>query len=127
MYHIFFIHSSVNRLLGCFHVLEVCFARMIAVADTLCALGFFGLNSVLLIFLIIQNKKRATPTAYGISQTRGRLDSVAPTYATATTTRDPSCVRDLHHSSQQPWILNPLSEARNLTSNLMVTSRIHFC
>jgi len=33
-------------------------------------------------------------------------------YATAIATRDPSHVCDLHHSSQQRWILNPLSGAR---------------
>ena len=37
---------------------------------------------------------------------------------------DLSCVCDLRHSSQQCWILNPLSEARDRTSNLMVPSRI---
>ena len=31
------------------------------------------------------------------------------TYTTATETSDPSCVCDLHHSSQQRWILNSLS------------------
>ena len=36
-----------------------------------------------------------------------------PTYTTATATQDPSCVCDLHHSSQQHWILNPLSKARD--------------
>ena len=36
-----------------------------------------------------------------------------PAYATATATQDPSCVCDLHHSSQQHWILNPLREARD--------------
>ena len=40
----------------------------------------------------------AVPSAYGGSQVRG------PIGATAT---------GLHHSSQQPWILNPLSEARD--------------
>ena len=51
-----------------------------------------------------------------------------PAYATATATPDPdpSCVFDLHHSSQQRRILNPLSEARDQTHNLMVPSRIHF-
>ena len=34
-------------------------------------------------------------------------------YTTATATRDPSCVCDLHHSSQQCRILNPLSKARD--------------
>ena len=38
-----------------------------------------------------------------------------PAYATATAIRDPSHVCDLHHSSWQHWILNPLSEARDWT------------
>ena len=32
-------------------------------------------------------------------------------YSTAEATPDPSHICDLHHSSQQPWVLNPLSEA----------------
>jgi len=47
-------------------------------------------------------------------------------YATATATQDPSQVCDLHHSSQQCQILNPLSKARDRTCNLMVPSRICF-
>ena len=38
-------------------------------------------------------------------------------FTTATAMRDP---RDLYHSSQQRQILNPLSEARDPTRNLMV-------
>ena len=38
-----------------------------------------------------------------------------PAYATATATRDLSYICNLHHSSQQRWILNPLSEARDQT------------
>ena len=34
-------------------------------------------------------------------------------YATATAMPDPSCICDLHCSSQQCWILNPLSGARD--------------
>ena len=45
-------------------------------------------------------------------------------YAAATAMQDPSCVWDLHHSSQQCQILNPLSEVRDGTRNLMVPSRI---
>ena len=45
----------------------------------------------------------------------------------ATATQDPSHVCDLQHSSQQHWIINPLSEARDRTCNLMITSQIHFC
>ena len=36
-------------------------------------------------------------------------------YATATATPDLSHVCNLHHSSQQRWIFNPLSEARDQT------------
>ena len=48
-------------------------------------------------------------------------------YTTATATQDPSHICDPHHSSQQRWILNPLSEARNRACNLMVPSWICFC
>jgi len=47
-----------------------------------------------------------------------------PAYARATATWDPSCICDLHHSSQQRQIPNPLSEARDQTRNLMVPSQI---
>ena len=47
-------------------------------------------------------------------------------YVTATATKDPSCVCKLHHSSWQCRILNLLSEARDQTYNLIVTSQIHF-
>ena len=39
---------------------------------------------------------------------------------------DPSCVCDLHHSSQQCRILNPLSEARDWTCVFMDASQIRF-
>ena len=60
----------------------------------------------------------AIPAAYGWSQARD--------YATATATGDPSHVCELHHSSWQRWILNPLSEARDWTHSLMDTSWTHF-
>ena len=48
-------------------------------------------------------------------------------YATAAAMQDPILVCDLHHSSRQHQILNPLSEARDPTCNLMVPIRILFC
>ena len=39
---------------------------------------------------------------------------------------DLSCICNLHHRSQQRWILNPLSKARNRTCVPMDTSQIHF-
>ena len=40
-------------------------------------------------------------------------------YATATATPDLSPVFNLHHSSLQHWILNPLSKARDQTHIFM--------
>ena len=47
-----------------------------------------------------------------------------PAYATATAAPDLSHICDLHHSSWQCRILNPLSEARDRTGNLLVPSQI---
>ena len=57
----------------------------------------------------------------------GKSELQLEAYTTATATRDPSCICNLHHSSWQCQILNPLMEARDRTRNLMVPSRIPFC
>ena len=49
-----------------------------------------------------------------------------PAYGTTVATWDPSRICDLHPSSWQRWIFNPLSETRDRTQNLMVPIRIHF-
>ena len=66
---------------------------------------------------------RSAPVAYGGPQARG--SNLA--YTTATAMPKPSLNCNLHHSSGQRRVLNPLSEARDRTHNLMVPSRIHFC
>ena len=48
-------------------------------------------------------------------------------YATATAMPDLSRICDLHHSTWQRQILNPLSEARDWTHILMGTSQICYC
>ena len=48
-----------------------------------------------------------------------------PAYTRATATWDLSRICNLHHNSRQHRILNPLSEARDRTCNLMVSSLIH--
>ena len=50
-----------------------------------------------------------------------------PAYTTATATQDLSGICNLHHSSWQRQIPDPLSEARDRTLILMDTSRIRFC
>ena len=47
-------------------------------------------------------------------------------YTTATAMQDPSHVYNLHHSSRQRRILNPLSEARDQTCFLVDTSWVHY-
>ena len=55
-----------------------------------------------------------------------KLELQLPAYATATAMPDLSHVCDLHHSSRQGQIPDPLSEARDQTRNLMLPSQIHF-
>ena len=69
---------------------------------------------------------RAPPLAFGGSQARGLIGAIVAAYTTATATRHPSHVFDLHHSSWQHWILNPLNKARDWTCNLVVPGRIRF-
>ena len=48
-------------------------------------------------------------------------------YTTATATQDQSPICDVHHISQQRQILNPLSEAKDLTRIFMDTSWVRYC
>ena len=57
--------------------------------------------------------------AYGGSWARGEIRAVA-----ATATLDLSQVCDPHPSSQQCWMFNPLSKARDPTRVLMDVSRV---
>ena len=65
--------------------------------------------------------------AYGGFQARDQIRAVAAglRHSHATATPDPCCVCNLYHSSQQHWILNPMSKARDRTYVVMDTSQIH--
>ena len=84
---------------------------------------------VFFIFYFIFCLFRAALKAYGSSRARGQIRAVAASLPTAVALaiQDPSWVCDLHHSSRQCQILNPLSDARDWTCNLMVPRRSHFC
>ena len=56
----------------------------------------------------------------------GPIGATAAGLQHTTATWDPSHIYDLHHSSWQRRILNPLNQARDQTRNLMAPSRIHF-
>ena len=57
----------------------------------------------------------------------GKSELQLPAYTTARAMRNPSRACNLHHSSRQHWILNPLRKARNWTLILMDPSQVHFC
>ena len=80
----------------------------------ICTFSGFGFG----VFLLF----RATPWHMEGNQ----LELELPACARASATPDPSRMCNLHHSSWQRRILNPLSEARDRTHNLMVPSRIPF-
>ena len=67
---------------------------------------------------------RATPVAYGGSQARGRIAATVVGLRHSHSNEGSELCLNLHHSSQQCWILNPLSETRDQTCILMNTSRV---
>ena len=79
----------------------------------------FPLKSIFCLF-------RVEPMAYRSSQARGQFGGVVLAYTTATEMQDLSRVCDLHHSSWQHQILNPLSEARDQIRILMDTSLVRY-
>ena len=88
--------------------------------------GFLTISRVYFIYLFIYlfslfAFSGAAPKAYGGSQARGLIGAVA--YARATGT-PPRCICNLHNSSRQRRILNPLSKSRDRARNLMVPSWI---
>ena len=86
--------------------------------------SFFCLFVCLFVFVFFAISW-AAPVAYRGSQARGPIRAVAAgLHTTATATLDPSRIFDLHHSSRQCQILNPLSKARDRTRNLLVPSQI---
>ena len=110
---LYYVTLSVNFCVPL--VVFACHTMVLNLDSVFCFLGFF-------VFLIF----RAAPTAYGTSQARGPIRATAAGLTTATATPDPSHVFDLHHSSWQHWILNPLSEARDQTYILMDTSQVRY-
>uniref|UniRef100_A0A8D1UMM7 Snurportin-1 n=1 Tax=Sus scrofa TaxID=9823 RepID=A0A8D1UMM7_PIG len=66
------------------------------------------------------------PRHMEVPRLRVQWELQLPAYTTATAVPDPSHVFDLHHSSRQHQILNPLSEARDRIRNLMVPSQTRF-
>ena len=83
--------------------------------------GFFSFLLFLLLFLFLFF---LGPHLWHMEVPRLKVESELqlPAYTAAAAMQDPSLICDLHHSSWQHCILNPLSKARDQTHILMVTS-----
>ena len=82
---------------------------------------FLFLNFYLFILLF-----RPAPWHVEVPRLGVELELQLLAYTTATAMQDLSHLCDLHHSSRQHQILNPLSEASDRTHVPMDTSRVHF-
>ena len=82
-----------------------------------------GIGIILSLFLLFLGLH---PQHMEVSRQGVVLELQLPAYTTATTTSNLSHVWDLHHSSQQCCILNPLSEARDWNCVLIDTSQVHY-
>ena len=81
------------------------------------SLGFFNFNFFFFFCFLGPYLQHMEVPGLGIE-----LELPMHTYATATAMPDPSHVCDLHHSLQQCWILNLLSEFRDQTCSLTDTN-----
>ena len=72
---------------------------------------FSSLLLLFLLFFLVFCLFRATLAAYGGSRPRGRIRATAASLHHSHSNRESRCVCDLHNSSQQHRIPNPLSEA----------------
>ena len=86
------------------------------------AMGLFYSYNIFFFFFFL----RPHPPHMEVPRPGVKSELQLPAYATATATWDPSHVCDLHHSSRQHRILNPLSKTRDRTCNFMVSSQIRF-
>jgi len=78
---------------------------------------FFSLSLFFFLF-------RASPATYGGSQARGRIGAAAANLHHSHSNTGSGHICNLHHSSWQHWVLNPLSEARDRTCILMDTMQV---
>ena len=69
---------------------------------------------------------RDTPAAYEVPRLGVESELLLLAYTIATAPQDPSLRGDVHRSSQQPRILNPLSRVRDRTHILTNAVQVHY-
>ena len=89
---------KINKYFFLINVLLVCMC-----------ISYKFLRSLLFFFLFRAHSRHMEVPGLGVEL------ELYPAYTTATAMPGPSCICDLHHSSPQHRILNPLSEARDGT------------
>ena len=77
-----------------------------------------------LFFLVLFVFSELNPQQIEVPRLQVKLELQLLAHTIATTMQELSCICDLHHSSRQPRILNPLRKARDWTHVLMDTSRV---
>ena len=105
-------------------LLHVCHGEMFGVLGFHLPCDSTRILFLFIFYLFIFVFSRAAPTAYGGSEARGLIGAVATSLCQSHSNGGLSRVCDLHHSSQQCRLLNPLNEDRDRTRNLMVPSQI---
>ena len=112
---------------GCSTAASASAVRFLTHCATVGKFLFFKCFFILFYFVLFLLLVRAAPVAHEILRLGVESELQFTAYLTATATQEPSLISDLHHSSWQHWMVNPLSEARDRTCHLMVPSQICFC
>ena len=86
--------------------------------------GWFIFHTPTLVLLLLFVFLGPHPRHMEVPRLGVKSELEPPAYTTGTAAQDLSRVCNLHHSSWQCWILNPLSEARDRTCVLMDSSQI---
>ena len=94
--------------------LEIVLHILTEYSPALCVCVFFVFLSFFFFFFWLF---RVSPMTHGNSQARGPIRTTAAPHTTATATPDPSHICNLHRSSWQHQILNPLRAGIELASS----------
>ena len=118
---------DIDGYLGCFYSCLIISMQWVYVCVCVCVCVCLRIDIDCMWFIFFVGGG-GTPVEHGSSQARGSNQSCSCQPTPQPQQRgNPSWVFDLHHSSCQFWIPNPLSEARDRTQILMDISWIHFC